>query len=171
MSGTFAPALQVLLTSVRGQLLATPTGWPTDAREYVVPGQLAWDECQCGLLAIEWLSAPYSSAFPNPSPPTSSGCKPLLALQVRVTVLRCASSPGTHGEAPSPSALSSAAIVNLDDLEAMLRGTADAVRFLEDQNDILNYSLSAPVPAGPQGGCVGVTQELWLGFTNKWGPC
>ena len=171
MSGTFAPALQVLLTSVRGQLSATPTGWPVDAREYIVPGALAWDECQCGLLAIEWLSAPYTAAFPNPSPPTSNRCKPLLALQVRVTILRCAPNPGTHGEAPSPSALSSAAVVNLDDLEAILRGTADAVKFLDDHNDILDYSLSAPVPAGPQGGCVGVTQELFLGFANKWGPC
>lgn len=171
MSGTFSTALAVLLASVRGQLLVTPTGWPTTAREYVVPGQLAWDECECGLLGIEWLSAPFSHVFPNPSPPTSDGCKPYLALQVQVTVLRCAPSPGTHGEAPSPSALSAAAIVNLDDLEALLRGTAAAVRFLEENNDILNFSLSAPTPTGPQGGCVGVTQQLFLGFRNTWGPC
>lgn len=171
MSGTFTTALQVLLASVRGQLLATPTGWPADAREYVVPGTLAWDECQCGLLAVEWLSAPYSRAFPNPSPATSDGCKPYLALQIQVTVLRCAPNPGTHGEAPSQSALSAAAVINLDDLEALLAGTASAVKSLEDANLILNYSLSGPVPAGPQGGCVGVTQQVWLGFSNRWGPC
>lgn len=171
MSGTFFPALQVLLASVRGALTATPTGWPVNAREYVVPGQLAWDDCECGLLAIEWLSAPYSQAFPNPSPPTANGCKPYLALQIQVTILRCAPSPGIHGEAPSPSELSAAAETNLDDLEAMLVGTASAVRTLDETNVILNYSLSAPTPAGPLGACVGVTQQLYLGFSNRWGPC
>lgn len=171
MSGTFYPALQVLLASVRGALTATPAGWPTGAREYVVPGQLAWDECDCGLLGIEWLSAPYSSAFPNPSPPTANGCKPYLALQVQVTVLRCAPNPGPHGESPTPAALSDAAQVNLDDLEALLVGVGQAVQALENANTILNYSLSAPTPTGPLGGCVGVMQQLFLGFSNKWGPC
>jgi len=171
VSGTFNLALQALLVSVRGQLSVTPSGWPVNAREYVVPGTLAWDECQCGLLAIEWLSAPFSTAFPNPSPPTSDGCKPYLALQVQVTILRCAPNPGPHGEAPSVSDLSAAAVTNLDDLEAMLLGTGSAVRVLEENNAILNYSLGAPTPTGPQGGCVGVTQQVWLGFANRWGPC
>lgn len=171
MSGTFYPALQVLLAGVRMQLLATPTGWPAEAREYVVPGQLAWDECECGLLGIEWLSAPFSQAFPNPSPPTDDGCRPYLALQVQVTVLRCAPNPGTHGEAPTPTALSDAAQTNLNDLEALLEGVASSVKFMLASNMILNYSLQAPTPAGPQGSCVGVTQQLYLGFNNRWGPC
>lgn len=171
MSGTFYPALQVLLSSVRIALNATPSGWPVGAREYVVPGQLAWDECECGLLGIEWISAPFSRAFPTPSPPTDDGCRPYLALQVQVSVLRCAPNPGSHGEAPSPSALSDAAQTNLDDLEAMLSGVATAVKFMIDNNMILNFSLSAPVPAGPAGSCVGVTQQLFLGFANRWGPC
>jgi len=171
MSGTFYPALQVLLAGVRMSLAVTPAGWPTTAREYVVPGQLAWDECECGLLGIEWLSAPFSQAFPNPSPATDDGCKPYLALQVQVTALRCAPSPGAHGEAPEPTALSDAAQVNLDDLEAMLSGVASSVKFMIDNNMILNYQLLAPTPTGPEGGCVGVTQQLYLGFSNRWGPC
>jgi hypothetical protein len=171
VSGTFTLALQAILTSVRTQLLVTPTGWPTTAREYIVPGQLAWDECECGLLAIEWLSAPYTSAFPNVRQALADGCKPMLALQVQVTVLRCAPSPGIHGEAPSPSDLMSAAITNLDDLEAVLTGTSQAVKTLEESNAILQYALSAPNPQGPEGGCVGVQQQLFLGYANRWGPC
>lgn len=171
MSGTFNLALQAILLSVRGQLLVTPTGWPLTAREYVVPGTLAWDECECGLLAIEWLSAPYTSAFPNPRQALADGCKPLLALQIQVTALRCAPSPGPHGEAPSVTDLAAAAVTNLDDLEAMLIGTATAVRTLEETGTILQYALSAPTPAGPEGGCVGVSQQLYLGFANRWGPC
>jgi hypothetical protein len=171
VSGTFTLALQAILTSVRGQLSVTPTGWPSDAREYIVPGQLVWDECECGLLAIEWLSAQYSSGLPNTRQALADGCKPLLALQVQVTVLRCAPSPGTHGESPTPEALAAAAVVNLDDLEALLTGTATAVKTLEETNVILQYALNAPTPAGPEGGCVGVTQQLYIGFTNRWGPC
>lgn len=171
MSGTFSVALQAILTSVRGQLRVTPTGWPDSAREYVVPGQLAWDECECGLLAIEWLSAPYSFGLPNTRQALADGCKPLLALQIQVTVLRCAPSPGTHGEPPSPEALAAAAETNLDDLEAVLIGTATAVKTLEETNVIVQYALNAPTPAGPEGGCVGVVQQLFIGFPNRWGPC
>lgn len=171
MSGTFTTALQAILTSVRGQLLVTPTGWPSGAREYVVPGQLAWDDCDCGLLAIEWLSASYTAAFPNQRQAMADGCKPYLALQIQVTALRCAPSSGTHGEPPSAAALSDAATTNLNDLEAVLIGTATAVKTLEETNAILQYALAGPTPAGPQGGCVGVTQQLWLGFANRWGPC
>lgn len=171
MSGTFTLALQAILTSVRTQLHATPTGWPDGAREYIVPGQLAWDECECGLLAIEWQSALYTSVFPNVRQAMADGCKPMLVLQTQVTVLRCAPSPGTRGEAPSPSQLSAAAETNLDDLEAVLRGTSQAVQILEDGNVILQYALSSVGPAGPEGGCVGVTQQIYLGFANRWGPC
>lgn len=171
MSGTFTLALNAVLASVLGKLSATPTGWPDTARNYIVPGALAWDECECGLLAIEWQTANYTAVFPNPRPVLADGCKPYLALQVLVTALRCAPNPGDRGEAPSPSALGAAAIVNLDDLEAVLAGTAEAASTLEDNNIILQYSLGQVAPAGPQGGCVGVTQTIHLGFANRWGPC
>jgi hypothetical protein len=171
VSGTFSPALQAILTSVRTTLAATPTGWPSSAREYVVPGQLAWDECECGLLAIEWLSAPYTSAFPSARPQTPDGCKPLLALSCRLTVLRCAPNPDGQGNAPTPADLAAAAVTNLDDLEAILVGMGVAVEALINNGVILDYSLDAPSPTGPNGGCVGVTQTFAIGFSNRWGPC
>jgi hypothetical protein len=123
------------------------------------------------LLAIEWQSAPYVASFPNPSTKIADGCKPLLALQIQVTVLRCAPNPGANGESPSPTDIAAAAETNLDDLEALLRGTAQVVATLEDTNVIQQYGLAAPTPTGPNGGCVGVTQQVWLGFSNRWGPC
>lgn len=171
MSGTFTLALEAVLASVRGKLSVTPTGWPETARNSIVPGALAWDNCECGLLAIEWQTANYTAAFPNPRPVLADGCKPYLALQLLVTVLRCAPNPGQQGEAPSPEALTAATIVQLDDVEALLSGTAEAASTLEDNNVILQYSLGAVTPVGPQGGCVGVTQQMHLGFANRWGPC
>lgn len=171
MSGTFTVALEAVLASVLGKLSVTPTGWPSTARNYIVPGALAWDDCTCGLLAIEWQSANYTAVFPNPRPALADGCKPYLALQLLVTALRCAPSPGQNGEAPSGEALGAAAIVNLDDLEAVLSGTAQAASTLESNHVILEYSLGQVSPAGPQGGCVGVTQQIHLGFANRWGPC
>jgi hypothetical protein len=171
VSGTFAPALKVVLASVLGQLAVTPSGWPVNARNYVVPGLLAWDECECGLLAVEWQTASYTGIFPNPTQPLADGCKPFLALQLQVTALRCAPNPGPNGSAPAPAALQDAADVNLDDLEAVLTGTSKGVELLYNTNTILQYALGTAQPTGPQGGCVGVTQQLFLGFSNKWGPC
>ncbi len=171
MSGTFTLALEAVLASVRGKLSVTPTGWPESARSYIVPGALAWDNCECGLLAIEWQTANYTAVFPTPRQVFADGCKPYLALQLLVTVLRCAPNPSANGDAPSPEALGAAAIVNLDDLEALLAGTAEAASTLEDNNVILQYALGPVNPAGPQGGCVGVTQQIHLGFANRWGPC
>ena len=171
MSGTFTLALEAVLASVRGKLTATPTGWPSSARSYLVPGALAWDDCQCGLLAIEWQTANYTAVFPNPRPILADGCKPYLALQLLVTVLRCAPNPNDRGEPPTPEALHDAAIVNLDDVEAVLLGTSEAASTLESNHVILEYSLGQVAPAGPQGGCVGVTQQIYLGFANRWGPC
>lgn len=169
MSGLFSPALEVVLDTVRGQLSATTSGWPAEARSYLVPGQLAWDECECGLLAIEWLAIPYSGAFPTPRQLLADGCRPYLALQARVTALRCAPMPPQNGSAPSPEALQAAAIVNLDDAEAVFAGTNIACRALVDNDVVLNFAISAVIPAGPQGGCVGVSQEFYLGFPNRWG--
>jgi len=171
VSGTFTLALEAILASVRGKLTQTPSGWPVSAQSYLVPGQLAWDNCECGLLAIEWQSASYTAVFPTPHQQLADGCKPYLALQLLVTVLRCAPSPNVNGDAPSPQSLQDAAIVNLDDIEALLMGTAQAVQTLDDSNMILQYALGSVNPAGPQGGCVGVTQQIFLGFANRWGPC
>ena len=171
MSGTFTLALEAVLASVLGKLSVTPTGWPTTARNYIVPGQLAWDNCECGLLAIEWQTANYTGVFPTPRQALADGCKPYLALQILVTALRCAPNPSVTGEPPTPEALGAAAIVQLDDLEAMLTGTAEAVSTLETNNVILQYALGPVNPAGPEGGCVGVTQQVFLGFSNRWGPC
>jgi hypothetical protein len=171
VSGTFTLALEAVLASVRGKLTATPTGWPSSARSYLVPGALAWDDCQCGLLAIEWQTANYTAVFPNPRPILADGCKPYLALQLLVTVLRCAPNPNDRGEPPTAEALHDAAIVNLDDVEAVLLGTSEATSTLESNHVILEYSLGQVAPAGPQGGCVGVTQQIYLGFANRWGPC
>lgn len=171
MSGMFTLALEAVLASVHGKLTVTPTGWPASARSYLVPGQLAWDNCECGLLAIEWQNVSYTAVFPTPRQPLADGCKPYLALQLLVTVLRCAPSPDESGNPPTPEALHAAAIVNLDDVEAVMSGTAQAVATLEDNNVILQYALGGANPAGPQGGCVGVTQQIFLGFANRLGPC
>jgi hypothetical protein len=171
MSGTFTLALEAILASVHGKLSVTPTGWPSNARRYIVPGQLAWDSCECGLLAIEWQNVSYTGAFPNPRQALADGCRPYLALQLLVTVLRCAPNPGPHGEPPSPEDINAAAIINLDDMEAVLSGTSQAVSALENSNIILQYALAGVNPAGPNGGCVGVTQQIFLGFANRWGPC
>lgn len=171
MSGTFQTAILSVQSAVLGALTATPTGWDAKSRNEIVPGELAWDECECGLFAIQWQSISYTQAFPNPTQRLSDGCRPFVALALQLTVLRCAPNPGTHGEAPSADALTAATWVQLDDAEALLTGTSAAGKVLDDANQILQYALAAVTPLGPQGGCVGVTQQMFLGFANRWGSC
>lgn len=170
MSGLY-DAATLVIERVHTQLSATPSGWPGNARVYPVPGQLAWDECQCGLLAVEMQPAFFTQSFPNPSPQREDGCRPFLALPLLITVLRCAPVIEKGETSPKPSSLDLGASVMYDDVEALLRGTASAAHELYEDYAVLAYSLNNVTPVGPQGGCVGITQQIILGFNNRWSIC
>jgi hypothetical protein len=161
-----------ILARVQAELEASPSGWPSTARNCVVPGLLAWDECDCGLLAVEFNSMGYANSFPSISQIASiDNCFPYAVTTYTVTALRCAPSMGKNGEPPTCAALDAAAQTFYDDVECMLRGTSKAVMALDAALTINASALGTVLPAGPQGGCVGVTQQVTVGFPNRWSPC
>jgi PKD repeat protein len=160
-----------LLAYVKAQLAATAAGWPSDARNCVVPGQLAWDECECGLLAVEWIGNIFTNALPASVQETDDGCNSMVGINLRVTALRCAPQPVQPAIAPTCTALDASAQTQFIDSLAMTRGVAFAVKALEDTNVILTYSFGGASPTGPQGGCVGVTIDVTLGVVNNVGAC
>lgn len=160
-----------LMTYVRAQLAATTAGWSADARECVVPGQLAWDECECGLLAVEWLGNIFSNTLPTPRQELNDGCNSMVGMTFRVTALRCAPGPIAPAVAPTCEALNAAAQTQFVDSFAVTRGVAFAAKALEDSNTVLAYTFGGATPTGPQGRCVGVTIDVTFGVVNNVGAC
>jgi PKD repeat protein len=164
-------AAAALLTYVKAQLDVTAAGWPINARECVVPGQLAWDECECGLLAVEWLGNVFSNALPAPRPETEDGCNSMLGMTFRVSAIRCAPPIEEGAVAPTCAALDAGAQTQFIDSLAVTRGVAFAAKALEDMNTVLAYSFGGATPTGPQGRCVGVTIDVTFGVVNSVGAC
>lgn len=160
-----------LLTNVRAQLAVTAAGVPEDARVCVVPGQLAWDDCECGLIAVEWLGNAFSNSLPTPRQESEDGCNTMLMMTFRVTALRCAPGVDQSGRPPTCAALDATAQIQFIDSLAVTRGVSFAAKSLEDSNVVLAYSFGGAVPTGPQGRCVGVTMDVTLGAVNSVGAC
>lgn len=162
---TTVPA--ALLECVRAALAGTAAGAPE--RVCVVPGQLAWDECDCGLLAAVVGPIDQSSTFPQPASDADrvSACPPAYqSVNVTITVLRCAPQPEGAALAPTCAALDAAALTWFTDMDAVRTALACCLRDLRAADTIADFVLADTVPAGPEGGCVGSDTRLTFGVTN-----
>jgi hypothetical protein len=160
-------AIATLTARVQAALAATDAGPP--ARVCAVPGQLAWDDCQCGVLAVTVDHLYPSAAFPQQATGATlaSPCPPAYeAAALTVTVLRCAPGPDQYGNPPTCAALTAAAITWFTDLDTVRAALACALLDLRDADTIVDFTLGDTVPAGPEGGCVGLDTHLTVGFVN-----
>jgi hypothetical protein len=160
-----------ILSSVEQQIMLTPAGIPAKSRICVVPGTLAWDECECGLLAVEWIGAQYADTPPTPAVQRDSGCRSYVFGTFKVTMARCVPGPQAEGRPPKCAQLDAAAQAQFDDALAMLKGSTLAMQSLSDDNTILGFDMNGVVPQGPEGGCVAVTQTIDAYIANQYGPC
>jgi len=167
----FNQVASLLLAQVQVQLAATTAGVAADARVCLVPGQLAWDNCECGLIAVELVGTGFSRGGQDSSVETEDGCNGLATATYRVTVLRCAPGVGAAGSAPTCAELDAAAKIFYDDVDALLRGVSIAMRDMYDTDIIKTYWFNGTSPTGPDGRCVGSTEEVTVGVTNTYGAC
>ncbi len=156
--------VQELTSRVASALATTPAGSP--GRSCAVAGTLAWDDCQCGLLAVTIDHMYPSVIFPEPAgdldlvrpcPP------PYLAVDLTVTVLRCAPVPASDGLGPSCDALSAAALDWVWDVDAVAGAVACTVTALLAADTIADFTIHEQSAAGPDGGCVGSGTRLTVG--------
>ncbi|WP_019548629.1 hypothetical protein [Streptomyces sulphureus] len=140
-------------------------------RVCVVPGESAWDSCAdpCtgeagGQLTVNIARMWPTSRFPEPDNEVRGlrGCVPAAttAVELVVTVLRCAPLPTADGCPPDCDQLAEAArIVHVDAVTVLnavtccLPGTAPGRRGRR-------FVMGQQRTIGPQGGCVGVEQRL-----------
>jgi hypothetical protein len=151
-----------LLAAAAVELDNSPGGRP--GRVCVVPGAIAWDDCECagGQLAVAVLRLYRTAQFPldlGGGPGTTGSSAPcdaaLLAAELLVQVIRCAPLPDEQGTPPTCEALDrSARQVHADAWHVRL-GVGCRLRDLHDADQIMDYTLGTQPIVGPEGGCVG----------------
>lgn len=168
-----------LMECIRPYLAGTTSGLPN--RMCIATGEVAWDECECGQLAVSLTNQYESASFPTPW--TGEGnqgagpCGPsLFVYQYTVSMLRCA--PETDTEAPPPCpAIGAAARVTIEDAWAVRAGImccmcAGVQRDpLTGQKTFERYWVGPQEEVGPAGMCQGSAITVAIGVKNNGYPC
>jgi hypothetical protein len=141
-----------LMTAVSAGLTSKP------GRVSMVPGEIAWDSCDCGgMLAVSLSRLYLSEVFPEESETVSGACQPPYEVgQFTIAVVRCAPSADGVEMAPPADELDTAAGLLLQDATEMLDSVSAALCRLREDDDVLDYLVTPVEPVGPEGGCVGV---------------
>ena len=145
---TVAAALE---TAVYAELTTKPD------RHSVVPGAIAWDECDCGLLAVSVAQIFLSNQFPDQvAAPAGIRCDAAWEVgEFVIQVIRCAPNPEGDDLAPTTAALNASAQEVLQDAYEMLKAASETLCSMEDARDISSFMLRPRTAQGPSGGCVG----------------
>lgn len=133
----------------------------------VVPGEIAWDGCDCGMFAQTITGDVPSNTFPAPAVDIRTGpCGPnLLVYSVTAQLLRCIPTLDDNGNPPTCDALLAAAQVTEDDRTRLRTAVTCCLREMHTAVEIYNFAVGATTSVGPQGLCGGVqiTYQFALG--------
>lgn len=152
----------VLAETLRQAIHADLTVKPD--RSGVVPGAIAWDECDCGILAVTYAQIYPSEVFPDLLNNPAGNCDASLEVgELIIQLIRCAPNPETE-LAPSVAALDASAQEVLRDAYELIQSTRETLCMMEDARDISSYLLRPLVPQGPSGGCVGNELRVFVGL-------
>lgn len=134
-------------------------------RSSIVPGAIAWDACDCGLLAVSLNQIFASDAFPQPYNDRSNPCG--AAWQVGefvVQVLRCAPVPDSQSLVPTVAELESSALGVQTDAYELLRAVQSLLCGLLEDSSIVDFLVNPLTAQGPAGGCVGNEIRFFVGL-------
>jgi hypothetical protein len=131
-------------------------------RHSVVPGAIAWDACDCGMLAVSVGQVYLTDTFPEPmSAVISPACTAAFeAAEIVVQLIRCAPNPDGQALWPTTAALEVAAQVMAEDAAETMRAAARELCELQRADQIIDHLIGVVDPRGPEGGCVGVQLGL-----------
>lgn len=167
----FINVVDVISIDVANSVLAYLTDFGCGVVERfcrLVPGDIAWDQCDCGMFA-QTITAPYpSNTFPTPaSDQPQTECGPLLIVYpVTAELVRCAPTVDDEGTAPTCAELETAARTLECDRQALRLGVTCALTDLRDTDRIIEFTVGEAASTGPQGGCVGVSLTYRIGVPN-----
>lgn len=135
---------------------------------FSVPGQIAWDDCTCGQLALSVGDTYLSTQFPAPATaqPQDKCGPPFWAAPITISVLRCAPGYDHNQNPPTCEALATASMILESDRVALLQSVACCLKAMYDAHTIAAYTIGVIATVGPDGGCVGVNMNITVGIQN-----
>lgn len=127
------------------------------ARSGVVPGAIAWDECDCGLLAVSVARVYLSDTFPQQVSVKTGACDATLEVgEFVVQLIRCAPNPPSlEAMAPTVAELDASAQEILQDAYELLKAVSVKLCEMNADREIRDFFVNPLVAQGPSGGCVG----------------
>ena len=139
-------------------------------RHGIVPGEIVWDDCQCGQLVISENRRYTSNAFPLEDISNVPECgNGWLVVDFTLSLTRCVP-VGQNGNPPKPEQLQAAAERLMTD-KALIRAAVDCclnTMYDDHESDVAGFQVGAQETVGPQGGCAGSETQILVGFLN---PC
>lgn len=153
--------------TVAGYILAAvQAGLTTPAtRNLITTGQIAWDDCCDGQLAVSVTRVSPTETFPieQVTNVLEGSCSPAYDLaEITVQLVRCHPS---SLNAPTPAALTAAASATLIDANQVRRLTTAVLCSLkEDVTQRLDYFVRDQLFLGPEGGCAGSELRVYAGL-------
>lgn len=167
-----------LMECIRPYLAGTTSGLP--ARMCITSGEIAWDDCECGQLAISLVNQYETANFPTPwSGSENQGVRkcgpPLFVFQYTVSMTRC-SPIGDDNKPPDCEELAAAARVTTEDAWAVRAGLmcclcAGTTRGLDGTKLFERYVIGQQTEVGPGGMCQGSAMNVSIGVLNAGYPC
>ena len=126
-------------------------------RHSVVPGAIAWDECDCGLLAVSVAQVFLTETFPDQlTRRVGNACDaPWEVGEIVIQVVRCAPNPDDPTAAPTTDELAASAQEVLQDAYEMLLAVSVKLCEMNAAREISDFMLRPLTAQGPSGGCVG----------------
>lgn len=140
-------------------------------RELITTGQIAWDDCCDGQLAVSLTRVAPTEAFPTEAVALSeysegTECTPPYEVaEITVQITRCAPQALNGQDAPSTSALSSAALQTMVDANQIRKAVASALCTLHaDVPSRFDYFIRSQLMLGPEGACAGSDLYVYAGL-------
>jgi hypothetical protein len=160
-----------LLQCVKAELDVTLER-PVDRTCVVVGGDLIWDDCECGLLAVQLIRAYQSSQFPIPKQDSFNKCEvEWTVAEYHVSILRCVASSQNDGDPPTCEAMHEDAMVDFDDRWAVLKGVECCLASSWPDNPAMRqFTIGDQLALGEGGRCAGSRLQVFVGLPNCM-PC
>jgi hypothetical protein len=151
-------------------LTAAQNGLSVPATRYLITtGQIAWDDCCAGQLAVSLTRVAPTESFPTEAVTLtgdSTDCAPPYELaEITVQIVRCAPQALNGQTAPSTDTLSKHARQNMIDANQIRHSVSVALCALKASvPNRFDYFVRSQLMLGPEGGCDGSELYLYAGL-------
>jgi hypothetical protein len=140
------------------------------SRYGVVPGAIAWDAGDCGLLAVSVAQVLPSNDFPVQETISLGNCTPALEVaEIVIQVIRCAPGIGEASDqlgalAPPTDDLDSSAQLIATDAHELMVSALSYLNGLRLDSSVYDYVTGGATVMGPEGGVVGNEMRVQVGL-------